>query len=592
VGDRPDHPYVFVVVPSSRWPPSVPAVWGWGLSWLDVGLAVGFYSLTLLGITVGYHRYFTHGSFKAARPLRIALAVVGCMAIQGPVVQWVADHRRHHAFSDREGDPHSPWRYGTDARALLKGMWHAHLGWLFDRRQTNAERYAPDLLKDTGLRRTSRLFILWAFLSLALPAVIGGLVTASWTGAWTAFFWAGLVRVALLHHVTWSINSVCHVVGDRPFASRDRATNFWPLAILSAGSPGTTCTTPTRPAPARGAARADRHQRPGDLAVREARLGARGQVARPGEAGGQAPHPGDGRVLSGSAGPPPRGRTTRRSPARNTFGAVPGGAARPRVRMTGAQRRQQLLDVGREVFARRGYDGTSIEELAARADVSKPVVYEHFGGKEGLYTVVVDRGDAAAAGPLHLRAGRRWVPARAARARRAGAAGLHRGGHRRLPGAHPRLAHGRLARWLPVPDRRGRPPGGARPRRAVQRPRPRPGAGRTLQPGTGGLVALVGQWWLERRSPPKHEVAAHLVELAYNGLAHLQRRPTRGGPRAPRARTSRRPRPSVGTPSPPALAGSRRALTGRPGRGGWGKGSSLSRPAGAGTGPCTARTVR
>ncbi|MGK5114694.1 MULTISPECIES: acyl-CoA desaturase [unclassified Geodermatophilus] len=227
--------YVFVVVPFLALAAVVPAVWGWGLSWLDVGLAVGFYFLTLLGVTVGYHRHFTHGSFKANRPLRMALAIVGCMAIQGPVVQWVADHRRHHAFSDREGDPHSPWRYGTDTRALLKGMWHAHLGWLFDRRQTNPERYAPDLLRDAALRRTSRLFVVWAFLSLALPAAIGGLVTGGWAGAWTAFFWAGLVRVALLHHVTWSINSVCHVVGTRPFASRDRATNFWPLAILSGG---------------------------------------------------------------------------------------------------------------------------------------------------------------------------------------------------------------------------------------------------------------------------------------------------------------------------------------------------------------------
>jgi stearoyl-CoA desaturase (delta-9 desaturase) len=147
----------------------------------------------------------------------------------------VADHRRHHAFSDRAGDPHSPWRYGTGPRALLKGMFHAHIGWLFDRRQTNAERYAPDLLKDVAVRRTSGLFIGFAFLSLALPAVIGGLVTGTWAGAWSAFFWAGLVRIALLHHVTWSINSVCHVVGNRPFASRDRATNFWPLAILSGG---------------------------------------------------------------------------------------------------------------------------------------------------------------------------------------------------------------------------------------------------------------------------------------------------------------------------------------------------------------------
>jgi stearoyl-CoA desaturase (delta-9 desaturase) len=229
--------YVFVVVPFLALAAVIPAVWGWGLSWLDVGLAVGFYFFSLLGVTVGYHRYFTHGSFKAVRALRLALAAVGGMAIQGPVVQWVADHRRHHAFSDREGDPHSPWRYGDDTRALAKGMFHAHLGWLFDRRQTNAERYAPDLLKDKGLIVTSRLFSFWAFLSFALPTVIGGVVTQSWTGAWSAFFWAGLVRVALLHHVTWSINSVCHVVGNRPFVSpgRDRATNFWPLAILSAG---------------------------------------------------------------------------------------------------------------------------------------------------------------------------------------------------------------------------------------------------------------------------------------------------------------------------------------------------------------------
>ncbi|MGY2002123.1 acyl-CoA desaturase [Blastococcus sp. SYSU DS1024] len=229
--------YVFVVVPFLALAAVVPAVWGWGLSWLDVGLAVGFYFFTLLGVTVGYHRYFTHGSFKAKRPLRLLLAVAGSMAVQGPVVQWVADHRRHHAFSDRDGDPHSPWRYGSDARALLKGMFHAHLGWLFERRKTSQERYAPDLMKDSALVITDRLFVVWAAVSLFLPAVIGGLVAGSWAGAWSAFFWAGLVRIGLLHHVTWSINSVCHVIGDRPFVSpgRDRATNFWPLAILSAG---------------------------------------------------------------------------------------------------------------------------------------------------------------------------------------------------------------------------------------------------------------------------------------------------------------------------------------------------------------------
>ncbi|MGY1809670.1 acyl-CoA desaturase [Blastococcus sp. SYSU D00669] len=227
--------YVFVLVPFLALAAVVPAVWGWGLSWTDVTLFVVFYAIGLLGITVGYHRHFTHGSFKASRPLRIALVIAGSVAVQGPVVQWVADHRRHHAFSDRAGDPHSPWRYGDDLRALTKGMFHAHIGWLFDKRQTNPQRYAPDLLKDTALLRTSRLFVLWAGLGFFLPALIGGLVTMSWTGAWTAFFWAGLVRVALLHHVTWSINSLCHTIGNRPFVARDRSTNFWPLAILSAG---------------------------------------------------------------------------------------------------------------------------------------------------------------------------------------------------------------------------------------------------------------------------------------------------------------------------------------------------------------------
>jgi stearoyl-CoA desaturase (delta-9 desaturase) len=126
--------YVFVLVPFLALAAVVPAVWGWGLSWTDVALLVTFYFVACLGVTVGYHRYFTHGSFKANKALRIALAIAGSVAVQGPVVQWVADHRRHHAFSDRAGDPHSPWRYGEDLRALTKGMFHAHIGWLFDRR--------------------------------------------------------------------------------------------------------------------------------------------------------------------------------------------------------------------------------------------------------------------------------------------------------------------------------------------------------------------------------------------------------------------------------------------------------------------------
>jgi len=227
--------YVFVLVPFVALLAAIPFAWGWGLNWLDVGLLVGMFAISGHGVTVGFHRHFTHGSFKAVAPLRAALVVAGSMAVQGPVTQWVADHRRHHAFSDREGDPHSPWRYGDTVRALTKGMFHAHIGWLFERNQTNPARYAPDLLKDTVVVRTGAYFILWAFLGLALPALVGGLVTMSWLGAASGFFWGGLVRVALLHHVTWSINSICHAVGSRPFAARDRSANVWPLAILSMG---------------------------------------------------------------------------------------------------------------------------------------------------------------------------------------------------------------------------------------------------------------------------------------------------------------------------------------------------------------------
>ncbi len=227
--------YVFVLLPLLALPAAIPFAWGWGLGWTDVTLALVFYVVSGLGITVGYHRYFTHGSFKANRSLRIALAVAGSLAMQGPVIKWVADHRRHHAFSDKDGDPHSPWLFGTGTGALARGFLHAHTGWLFDRDQTNEERFTPDLLADRDLVRIDRLFVVWSVGTLVVPAALGGLLTMSWWGAFTAFFWAGLVRVALLHHVTWSINSICHMIGDSPFASRDHSRNVWPLAILSFG---------------------------------------------------------------------------------------------------------------------------------------------------------------------------------------------------------------------------------------------------------------------------------------------------------------------------------------------------------------------
>lgn len=225
----------FLLVPFAALLIAVPLVWGWGMTWIDLALAAAFYVFTTLGVTVGYHRYFTHGAFKASRPLRIALAVAGSMAVQGSVIFWVASHRRHHAFADREGDPHSPWLFGTSPSALLRGFWHAHMGWMFSREVTNADRFAPDLVADRDLRVVNRYFWLWITLSLVLPALLGGLLSWSWWGVVTAFFWAGLVRIAFLHHVSWSVNSICHLIGERPFASRDKAANFWPLALLSMG---------------------------------------------------------------------------------------------------------------------------------------------------------------------------------------------------------------------------------------------------------------------------------------------------------------------------------------------------------------------
>ncbi len=225
----------FVFVPFLALVAAVPFAWGWGLSWVDVGLAVFFYFFTLAGATVGLHRYFTHRSFKAHRPLRIGLAVVGSMAFQGPVINWVADHRRHHAFTDREGDPHSPWLFGTTPAAVARGFWHAHLGWMLRTDRTNPARFAPDLLADPGIVRVNRQFALWSAVSLLAPALLGGLITWSWWGALTALFWAGFVRVGILHHVAWSVNSICHMIGTRPWTERDRSTNFWPLAIATMG---------------------------------------------------------------------------------------------------------------------------------------------------------------------------------------------------------------------------------------------------------------------------------------------------------------------------------------------------------------------
>jgi len=225
----------FVAVPLLALVAAIPLAWGWGLGWRDVIIAVAFYYFCGLGVTVGLHRYFTHGSFKAVRGFKIALAIAGSLAIEGPVTTWVADHRRHHKYSDKEGDPHSPWRFGDDWKALTKGLVFAHVGWLFDGDVTCEAKFCPDWLADRDVATISRWFPGLVVVSLLAPALIGGLWSMSWHGAATAFFWATLVRIALLHHVTWSINSICHTFGRQEFEVRDKSRNVSWLAILSFG---------------------------------------------------------------------------------------------------------------------------------------------------------------------------------------------------------------------------------------------------------------------------------------------------------------------------------------------------------------------
>ncbi|MFC7303010.1 acyl-CoA desaturase [Streptomyces monticola] len=229
---------IFVGVPFLAVIASVVVLWGWGVTWHDLVIGAVMYLVAGHGITIGYHRLFTHKAFKASRPLKITLAVAGSLAVEGDPITWCADHRRHHQFADKAGDPHSPWRFGTSVWALTKGMVWAHIGWTFNNEKTNKEKYVPDLLADRDLLRVTAWQPVLVLFSFAAPAVAGGLWgQGTWDSgaAWSAFFWAGLVRIGLLHHVTWSINSICHMTGERPFKVRDRSGNVWWLALLSGG---------------------------------------------------------------------------------------------------------------------------------------------------------------------------------------------------------------------------------------------------------------------------------------------------------------------------------------------------------------------
>ncbi|HEV3001845.1 MAG TPA: fatty acid desaturase [Solirubrobacteraceae bacterium] len=225
---------VGVVLPLAGLLAAIVLLWNQAVDAADLALLAGTYLVTAVGITIGYHRLLTHRAFQTYKPVEYGMAVLGSLAVQGAVLDWVADHRKHHAHTDDEGDPHSPHvGHGSG----LRGLWHAHTGWLFETQgQADWRRYARELYEDRGMRWISRRFPVFALLTLAVPTVLGAALHG-WTveGALRGLVWGGLVRVFLVHHVTWSINSVCHFFGKRRFAIDDRSTNVAWLALPSLG---------------------------------------------------------------------------------------------------------------------------------------------------------------------------------------------------------------------------------------------------------------------------------------------------------------------------------------------------------------------
>ncbi len=209
--------------------------WGGGVHLRDLLLGVALFFVVGHGVTVGYHRLLTHKAFVASRPLKLLLVGAGSMAFEGGPIGWVADHRRHHLFSDQPQDPHSPHRFGPGPGAQARGLWHAHIGWLLSHACTSWTRYTPDLLADRDIVVMNALFPVWCVASLALPFGLGWLLGGGLGAALTALLWAGGVRIFVLHHVTWSINSLCHVSGNRPFRTNDRSANVALLAVISMG---------------------------------------------------------------------------------------------------------------------------------------------------------------------------------------------------------------------------------------------------------------------------------------------------------------------------------------------------------------------
>ncbi|MEI8104474.1 MAG: acyl-CoA desaturase [Actinomycetes bacterium] len=226
---------IAVVVPPLGLAVAMGLLWNVAFHLVDLLIMLGMYVVCAFGITIGFHRYFTHKGFETSTPVKAALAILGCMTMQGPLTQWVTDHRKHHAFSDGEGDPHSPHGHGEGVGAVIKGFVHSHVGWMF--RTKGMERgwqYGKDLYDDRLIRWIDWLYLVWVAATLGIPFLIGYGIGGTDRGV-EAMLWGGLVRIFLFQHATFSVNSICHLYGRRDYPSRDESRNNWLVAMLVFG---------------------------------------------------------------------------------------------------------------------------------------------------------------------------------------------------------------------------------------------------------------------------------------------------------------------------------------------------------------------
>ena len=228
---------IAVIVPPLGVVSAMGLLWGVGFHWVDVVLFLSLYTVCAFGTTIGFHRYFTHKGFEARPSVKAALAILGCMTMQGPLIQWVTDHRKHHALSDKPGDPHSPHvGHGPGVLGAVRGFVHSHVGWMFSTKgMERGEIYGKDLYDDRMLRMIDRFYLVWVVLTLGIPFAIGYAVGGTWQSGVEGLVWGGLIRIFAYQHATFSVNSICHMFGHQDYRSRDQARNNWLVALLVFG---------------------------------------------------------------------------------------------------------------------------------------------------------------------------------------------------------------------------------------------------------------------------------------------------------------------------------------------------------------------